>query len=215
MFFSFSELAHLIKNIFDALFKIKWLIPFTGGIIIILLLIFVGKPDYLSLGVNAEYPGAITISSAFTKGGADALSWLWKIIFTTITIGTGFKGGEVTPLFYIGATLGNVLADILNAPISLFAALGFIAVFAGATNTPVACTMMGAELFGGTYILFFAIACFVAYLCSGNSGIYGAQKIEKSKFWFDQKINPTNIKEAHEKRQNYFIRKWRKYKKAQ
>jgi H+/Cl- antiporter ClcA len=212
--FLFSELAHLIKNIFNAVFKVQWLIPLTGGIIIILLLILVGKPDYLSLGVNAEYPGAITISSAFTKGGADTFSWLWKTIFTTVTIGTGFKGGEVTPLFYIGATLGNVLADFLNAPISLFAALGFIAVFAGATNTPMACTIMGAELFGGTYIVYFAIACFVAYFCSGNSGIYGAQKIEKSKFWFYQKTNPINIKEAHERRQNYFLGKLKKYKKA-
>ena len=212
--FLFSELAHLIKKVFNFIFKIQWLIPFTGGIIIILLMILVGKPDYLSLGVNAEYPGAITISSAFSKGGADTLSWLWKTIFTTITIGTGFKGGEVTPLFYIGATLGNVLADFLNAPVSLFAALGFIAVFAGATNTPLACTIMGGELFGGTYIVFFAIACFVAYFCSGNSGIYGAQKIEKSKFWFNHKTHKINIEEAQKRRQNYFIEKLRKYSRA-
>jgi len=212
--FLFSELVHLIKNIFGTIFKTQWLIPFSGGIIIILLLILFGKPDYLSLGVNAEYPGAITISSAFTKGGAETLSWLWKTIFTTITIGTGFKGGEVTPLFYIGATLGNTVADFLNAPVSLFAALGFIAVFAGTTNTPFACTIMGAELFGGTYILFFAIACFVAYFCSGNSGIYGAQKINGSKFWFDTKTDHRNIKDAHDKRRNYFIGKLRKYRRA-
>lgn len=212
--FLFSELTQHIKNIFNTIFKIQWLIPFTGGIIIILLWLLVGKPDYLSLGVNPEYPGAITISSAFTEGGAETLSWLWKTIFTGITIGTGFKGGEVTPLFYIGATLGNTMAEFLNAPISLFAALGFIAVFAGATNTPLACTIMGAELFGGTYIVFFGIACFVAYFCSGNSGIYGAQKIIKSKFWFDSKTEYTNIKDAHDKRRNYFIEKLRKYKRA-
>lgn len=84
------------------------------------------------------------------------MSWLWKTIYTTLTLGTGFKGGEVTPLFYIGSTLGNTLSTLMNAPVSLFAALGFIAVFAGATNTPLASTIMGIELFGSEYALFFA-----------------------------------------------------------
>jgi len=108
----------------------------NGCLIIIGLTFIIGKPDYLSLGVAAEHPGAVTIPSAFNANGADTWSWLWKTIYTTITLGTGFKGGEVTPLFYIGATLGNTLAGLLNAPVSLFAGLGFIAVFAGATNTP-------------------------------------------------------------------------------
>jgi H+/Cl- antiporter ClcA len=90
-------------------------------------------------------------------------------------LGTGFKGGEVTPLFYIGATLGNTLGTLLNAPVGLFAALGFIGVFSGATNTPVACTIMGMELFGAQYAAYFAVVCFVAYLFNGNSGIYSSQ----------------------------------------
>lgn len=150
--------------------------------IIILLTFIIGKPDYLSLGVSPEYPGAVTIVSAFQHGGADFLSWFWKLIYTAITLGTGFKGGEVTPLFYMGATLGNTLAGILNAPVSLFAALGFIAVFAGATNTPLACTIMGIELFGGEYVIFYAVACFTAYYFSGNKGIYSAQRLEAPKF---------------------------------
>ena len=144
----------------------------------ILLTYTFGKSDYLSLGVDAAYPGAVTIPSAFQVGGSDTWSWLWKTIYTAITLGTGFKGGEVTPLFYIGATLGNTLSILLDAPVSLFAALGFIAVFAGATNTPLACTLMGAELFGSQYILLFAIACFTAYFFSGTSGIYTAQQRE-------------------------------------
>jgi H+/Cl- antiporter ClcA len=79
-------------------------------------------------------------------------------------------------LFYIGATLGNTLAGLMNAPVSLFAALGFIAVFAGATKTPLACTIMGVELFGSEHMLLFAIACFVAYYFSGDAGIYSAQR---------------------------------------
>ncbi|MBW4888248.1 voltage-gated chloride channel family protein [Mucilaginibacter sp. HMF5004] len=171
----FSDLAHLIKKTFLKLFKITWLIPVFGGVIIIGLTLLLGKPDYLSLGVDAEYPGAVTIVSAFHNGGADVLSWFWKLIYTAITLGTGFKGGEVTPLFYIGASLGNTVATFLNAPVSLFAALGFIAVFSGATNTPVACTIMGMELFGIQYAPYFAVACFIAYLFNGNSGIYPAQ----------------------------------------
>ncbi|MBL4678658.1 MAG: voltage-gated chloride channel family protein [Mucilaginibacter sp.] len=179
---AFAKAVHLVKNISLKLIKISWLIPVAGGLVIIGLTFILGKPDYLSLGVDAEYPRAVTIVSAFHHAGADFFSWLWKLIYTSVTLGTGFKGGEVTPLFYIGSTLGNTLAELLNAPVSLFAALGFIAVFAGATNTPLACTLMGIELFGGEYALFFAIACFTAYFFSGESGIYSAQRTSVTKF---------------------------------
>jgi H+/Cl- antiporter ClcA len=172
---AFAEATHRIKKLFLTWFKYNWLIPVMGGCIIIGLTYLIGKPDYLSLGIEPEHPGAVTIVSAFNLGGADPFSWLWKLIYTAITLGTGFKGGEVTPLFYIGATLGNTLAGLLSAPVSLFAALGFIAVFSGATKTPIACTIMGMELFGPQYALFFAIACFVAYLFSGRTGIYSSQ----------------------------------------
>jgi len=179
--FAFAKGVHLVKNISIKYIKTGWLIPVVGGLVIITLTLILGKPDYLSLGVEPEYPGAVTIVSAFQQGGAHAFSWLWKLIYTTITLGTGFKGGEVTPLFYIGSTLGNTLAGLLNAPVSLFAALGFIAVFAGATNTPLACTLMGIELFGSQYAVFFAVACFTAYFFSGDSGIYSAQRVDTPK----------------------------------
>lgn len=92
------------------------------------------------------------------------------------------QGGEVTPLFFIGATLGNALAVWMGAPIDLLAGLGFIAVFAGATNTPLACTLMGVELFGAENLIYYAIACFTAYYFSGHSGIYGSQRVAVSKF---------------------------------
>lgn len=179
--FIFSFSVNQTKTFFLKHCKIQWLIPVFGGLILILLTYTFGKADYLSLGVDAAYPGAVTIPSAFQTGGSDTWSWLWKTVYTAVTLGTGFKGGEVTPLFYIGATLGNTLSVLLDAPVSLFAALGFIAVFAGATNTPLACTLMGAELFGNQYILLFAIACFTAYYCSGTSGIYTAQRIRLHK----------------------------------
>ncbi|MDB5005477.1 MAG: voltage-gated chloride channel protein [Mucilaginibacter sp.] len=207
----FAEAVHGIKTGFNSLIAKKWLIPFIGGLIVIGLTIIIGKPDYLGLGVKPPHPGAITISSAFNAGGADAWSWLWKTIYTTITLGTGFKGGEVTPLFYIGSTLGNTLSTVLNAPVSLFAALGFIAVFAGATNTPLACTIMGIELFGSEYALFFAVACFTAYFFSGNSGIYSSQRIAVPKI-LDDEPSVETIAEAENKRQRYMRRKLVKYK---
>lgn len=207
----FSEMVHNIKKLFLRSFNITWLIPFAGGIIIILLTFLVGKPDYLSLGVNPEYPGSVTIISSFTNGGAEALSWLWKTVFTAITLGTGFKGGEVTPLFYIGSTLGNSLAVLMDAPISLFAALGFIAVFAGATNTPLACTIMGVELFGGEYILYFALACFIAYFFSGHTGIYGSQRIGIPKSLNSKYANEVTIKDVQAKRDGYLAIKFGKY----
>lgn len=209
----FAGMVHEIKAIFLKLFTQKWLIPFLGGVIIIGLTYALGKPDYLSLGVDAEYPGAVTIPSAFHAGGADTWSWLWKTIYTTITLGTGFKGGEVTPLFYIGATLGNTIAGLLNAPASLFAALGFIAVFAGATNTPLACTIMGIELFGGTHTLLFAVACFTAYLFSGHTGIYSAQRIAVSKILNADFANETSLSEAN-KRRGYLYQKLSRYIKS-
>lgn len=200
----FAETVYGVKNVFNKIISIKWLIPALGGLIIIGLTYLNGKPDYLSLGVDAEHIGAVTVVSAFHAGGADTWSWLWKTIYTTITLGTGFKGGEVTPLFYIGATLGNTLSALMDAPVSLFAALGFIAVFAGATNTPLACTIMGIELFGGEYTLFFAVACFTAYFFSGNSGIYSSQRIAVPKIF--------NADASAGKQKKYIRQKLSKYK---
>lgn len=208
--FLFAGMVHEIKTLCLKVFKYKWMIPVFGGLVIIALTFLLGKPDYLSLGVDAEYAGAVTIPSAFHIGGADTWSWLWKTIYTAVTLGTGFKGGEVTPLFYIGATLGNMFSALLNAPVSLFAALGFIAVFAGSTNTPLACTFMGIELFGGEHALLFAVACFTAYFFSGHSGIYSAQRIAVPKIFDEYFADDTSLSEAT-KRRGYMHQKLAKY----
>ncbi|RXK87270.1 voltage-gated chloride channel family protein [Filimonas effusa] len=177
----FAELSHAIKRYSNRKIAYKWLIPVVGGIIIIVLCFLLGSTDYLGLGVTGARPDSITIVSCFRAGGADTFSWYWKLLFTAITLGMGFKGGEVTPLFFMGAALGNTLAVFTHAPVDLMAGLGFIAVFAGATNTPLACTLMGVELFGGEYILYYAVACFTAYYFSGQSGIYLSQRLQSSK----------------------------------
>jgi H+/Cl- antiporter ClcA/PII-like signaling protein len=173
----FSELTHGLQTLFKRAVPYAPLRPAVGGALVIAFVWLLGTRDYLGIGVTAPDPGATTILSAFTANGATPWSWWWKLLLTALTLASGFKGGEVTPLFFIGATLGHTLAGLLGAPVDLLAGLGFIAVFAGATNTPLACTMMGLELFGAHHVVYFAVACFVAYFFSGHSGIYGAQRV--------------------------------------
>ena len=104
-----------------------------------------------------------------------------KMLFTVSSLGTGFKGGEVTPLFFIGATLGNALAPVLHMPFALLAALGFVGVFAGAANTPLACILMALELFGADIGVYAALACVLAYLFSGHTSIYKSQRVGQAK----------------------------------
>jgi len=196
--YMFAEISHTIKNYCNRWIRIKWLIPAVGGVAIIAFTYLLGTQDYLSLGVTNPDPQAVTIANCFNEGGATYYSWLWKLLFTAITLGTGFKGGEVTPLFFIGAALGNTIATLIGAPVDLMAGLGFIAVFAGATNTPIACTIMGVELFGADNVLYYAVACFTAYYFSGHSGIYHAQRIGVSKV---NKLNHHTDATLHEVRE--------------
>ncbi|MFT3884197.1 MAG: chloride channel protein [Flavobacteriales bacterium] len=177
----FVLLSHGIKRTGARLVRPAWLLPACGGVVLLLLTAAIGTRDYLGLGVTTMDGTGTSIVNAFRPGSIPASAWWWKLLFTAITLGAGFKGGEVTPLFFIGATLGNTIAVYAGAPVDLFAALGFIAVFAGATNTPLACTLMGVELFGGGHVLHYAVACFTAYYFSGHSGIYSAQRLAVAK----------------------------------
>ena len=173
----FAEMTHGVGRIFGRV--IPWPIarPPVGAVLIIGLVVMLGTRDYLGIGVTSPDAGAVTILSSFEAHGAHWDSWWWKIVFTALALGSGFKGGEVTPLFFIGATLGNRLAALVGGPPDLFAAAGFVAIFAGAANTPLACTVMGIELFGADAAPYLAVACFVAYLVSGHSGIYLSQRV--------------------------------------
>jgi H+/Cl- antiporter ClcA len=184
---AFAYLTHEIKDLANKFIKHKLLIPVVGGLIVIGMTLMLGTRDYLGIGVTTADGSGVSLVNAFKTNGVDLMSWFWKLLFTAVTLGTGFKGGEVTPLFFIGATLGNTIATLTGNPVDLFAAIGFIAVFAGATNTPMACTLMGVELFGGEHILYYAIACFIAYYFSGNSGIYSSQRLGVSKGQFKYK----------------------------
>lgn len=168
----FSKGIHIFQNL-AAKIKYAPLRPFFGGIIIAVCVFLMGTTKYIGLGIP-------TIVEAF-EAPLPYYDFAIKILLTTFTIGVGYKGGEVTPLFFIGATLGNALALFLPLPMALLAGMGFVAVFSGATNTPIACTIMGIELFGIEAGVFIAIACVTAYLFSGNNGIYSSQIIGSAK----------------------------------
>ncbi|MQA23634.1 voltage-gated chloride channel family protein [Rugamonas rivuli] len=142
--------------------------PLIGGVVVALAVWIVGT-RYIGLGIPV-------MVEAFQQPLAP-WDFFGKFAFTVASLGSGFKGGEVTPLFYIGATLGNALAPLLHLPFPMLAGLGFVAVFAGAANTPLASTIMAIELFGPQIGPYAALACVVAYLFSGHAGIYRAQKV--------------------------------------
>jgi H+/Cl- antiporter ClcA len=147
--------------------------PLIGGALIAVIVWSAQADRYIGLGIPV-------IVQAFSQPLAP---WDFgaKLALTVASLGSGFKGGEVTPLFYIGATLGNALAPWLQMPVGLMAAVGFVAVFAAAANTPLACTVMAMELFGVPIGGFAAMACAVSYLFSGRVSIYKAQRQRPAK----------------------------------
>lgn len=170
-----SRLFYIGMEVFGKLFRTLLpyppLRPVLGGLLLAIVFFTTPTEKFMGLGI----PG---ILEAFEKPlpGTD---FLLKTLFTTFTLSAGFKGGEVTPLFFIGATLGNMLAYWLPIPIGVLAGIGFVGVFAGATKTPFACIIMGMELFGVEALPFLIPACASAYLFSGRKGIYGGQKSRK------------------------------------
>lgn len=165
--FAFTKSTQFWTNSFQKAIRFAPFRPMIGGVFIAGAVYFLGTTKYIGLGIPS-------IESAFTHN-LNGYDFILKLLFTSFTLGAGFKGGEVTPLFFIGATLGNVLVWFVPLPFPLLAGIGFVAIFSGATNTPIASTFMGMELFGIESGFFLAIACSTAYLFSGPKGIYTAQ----------------------------------------
>jgi H+/Cl- antiporter ClcA len=169
----FANATHALSAAFKRSIKYPPLRLFAGGAIVAAVAYALGCRQYLGLGIP-------TIQAAF-QHPLPAYDFGGKFAFTAVTLASGFKGGEVTPLFYIGATLGNALGHVLPLPFPLLAGLGFVAVFAGAANTPIASAIMAVELFGSGIGTYAGIACVVAYLFSGHTGIYRAQRVGHAK----------------------------------
>lgn len=163
----FIWLSHIITRTAKHYIAYPPLRPFFGGIILIIAFLCIGDQTYMGLGLEP-------MLAAFTSP-AHGEEFILKIIFTALTLAVGFKGGEVTPLFFIGATLGSYLSIYLHLPVDFLAALGLICVFCAATKTPFACLLIGIELFGFSGAGYFAIACLLTYVLSTRKGIYSTQ----------------------------------------
>ena len=170
----FAGATHFVETWSRRIARKPALRAFLGGALVVAITLALGTRLYNGLGTDL-------IAAALTDEGVPTLGFLFKIVLTAVTLGVGFKGGEVTPLFAIGASLGWTLSGWLDLPGPYLAALGFVAVFAAAANTPLACIVLGVEIFGGGPALAFGVAVIVAYTVSGHRGIYPAQRIARGK----------------------------------
>ena len=166
MHFASKDAKNLISN--------PYLRAIAGGLVIIALTLLAGCRDYNGGGVEI-------IKAAIEDGKAKPFAFLLKMIFTAVTLGCGYKGGEIVPTFFIGATFGCVVGPLIGIPAGVAAAIGLTAMFCGAVNCPLASLVMSVELFGSENLIYFAAACFISYMLSGYSSLYTEQKIMYSK----------------------------------
>ncbi|HSU38887.1 MAG TPA: chloride channel protein [Polyangiaceae bacterium] len=171
---AFIELTHFIKRRGEKQIPRLPLRMFLGGLAVVGLWRLAGTSDYLGLGVPV-------IVRSFHDPNLPIYAFALKLVFTAVTLGVGFLGGEVTPLFFVGATLGNTLARALGIPLELGAGVGLAAVFAASANTPLALSIMAMELLGAPIFPHVAIVCVLAYLLSGHRSIYPAQRLISGK----------------------------------
>lgn len=170
---AFCVIMHRAEH-FAAKIKNSYLRAFAGGCIVVVLSLLVRTDAYNGIGTSI-------ISLALAGKAVPTWAFFWKILFTAATIGFGMKGGEIVPSFFVGASLGAVLAPILGMSSAFGAAIGLVSVFCGAVNCPLASIILSVELFGSSELVYFALACGISYLLSGYFGIYSSQKIMYSK----------------------------------
>lgn len=185
--FLFERSIQWVKSFYLRFTKNPVMINFIGGAVVVLFAALFHTTRYLGLSLPM-------LSEQFT-GGGHPLDFIGKLFFTALSLGSGFQGGEVTPLFGIGASLGSFLHQWIDLPLGFMAAIGFIGVFAAATNTPITCFIMGIELFGSAaapYLLFVTV---FSYLFSGHNGIYASQRLKRPKYWIGQNRFPFNQKD--------------------
>ena len=166
----FCEVLHLTEKQFHKRIPDRWIRAFLGGALLLGLTLLVRSGDYNGAGMGV-------ITAAVEEGRAVPSAFLWKILFTAITLAVGFKGGEVVPSFFVGAAFGCVAGPILGIPAGFAAAVGLTAVFCGAVNCPIASIFLSIELFGAEGMLYFALACGLSFILSGYSGLYSSQRI--------------------------------------
>ena len=159
---------------FEKYIRNPYIRALVGGVAIIVLTLIIGNRDYNGSGMHI-------IEGVFHGEEVSKWAFLLKIVFTAITIGSGFKGGEIVPTLFIGATLGYTMADAVGMPVAFCAAIGMVALFASVTNCPIATVFLAVELFGAEGLLYYALSIFVAFVLSGYFSLYTGQKIVFSK----------------------------------
>lgn len=168
----FCVVMHKTAGLFHGKIKNAYVRAAIGGVIIVVLTLIFGR-DYNGAGGN--------IIEKAIEGSAVPWAFAVKLLFTAITLGAGFKGGEIVPSFYVGATLGCVIGPLIGLPASFSASMCLVGVFSGVVNCPIAGIVLSLELFGGENMLFFAVVCAVCFVLSGEYSLYSSQKLMFSK----------------------------------
>jgi H+/Cl- antiporter ClcA len=163
---------------------------FVGGLAVVLLWRLTGTQAYLGLGDDL-------LPQALSGAALSPWAWLGKAAFTAVTLGSGFLGGEVTPLFVTGAALGHALAGVLHLPVDLTAGVCMVAMFGAAANAPLALIVMGVELMGATVLPHAAIVVATAYLLIGPRSIYSAQRLSRDKMSAEFHPTPQRLHDLH------------------
>lgn len=176
----FCFVMHKTHILFKKLFKNAYIRVFSGGVLVVLLTLLVQSHDYNGAGMDV-------VEKALAGESAKPEAFLLKMLFTAITLGAGFKGGEIVPSFFIGATLGNIIGNLIGLDLGFAAAVGLISLFCGVVNCPIASLILSIELFGAQGLILFCFACAISYVLSGYYGLYSSQKIVYSK------LSPTYI----------------------
>lgn len=166
----FCKIMHLSEALFKRYFKNTYLRAVIGGTTLIVLTLLVGDFDYNGGGIDV-------INRIFVSGEVKFEAFILKIIFTAITLASGFKGGEIIPTLFIGATFGGAFGSLIGISPAFSAAIGMSALFCGVTNCPLATLFLTLELFGADGIIYYAIAVAISFVLSGNSGLYKSQKL--------------------------------------
>ncbi len=169
----FCVALHNTEHLFDRFLKNTYVKAAAGGVIIILLTLLSGSRDYNGAGMN--------IIEKALSGEAYYGAFLLKLVFTSVTVAAGFKGGEIVPAFFVGTTFGAAFGHLFGLDPAFAAALGLLCMFCGISNCPLASVILGVELFGGEGLLYFALASSVCYVMSGRFGLYSSQRIIYSK----------------------------------
>lgn len=158
---------------YKQIFKNGYIRIFVGGCIVVAITLLLGTRDYNGAGMD--------VIARAIAGEAEYPAFLWKILLTALTLGAGYKGGEIVPSFFVGATFGCVIGPWIGLPASFAAGTGMAALFCGVTNCPIASVILCVELFGAEGIAYYTLACAVSYMLSGYYGLYSEQKIMYSK----------------------------------